>query len=46
MNVVVPPSNCALDVIGLSGSRTMAIKPKPVRQGRGGVSPDTRIFAY
>ena len=46
LNVAAPPSNWILWAIGWSGSGTTLIKTKPARQARGGVSFDTRIFAY
>ena len=45
MNVIVPPSNCALHDNIRPGSRTIVMKPKSARQARGGVPLDTRIFA-
>ena len=44
MNAFVPPSNCALQDIGLMGSRIMVMKPKSARQARGGVPLDMRMF--
>ena len=44
MNAFVPPSNVALEDIGLPGSRTMVMRPKSARQARGGVSLDMRMF--
>ena len=45
MNVIVRLSNCVLDDIGWIGSRTIVIRPKSVRQARGGVVFVIRMFA-
>jgi len=37
MNIIVPPSNCALHDIGWPGSSTIIVNPKSARQARGGL---------
>ena len=46
MNVIVPPSNVALDDIGFWGSSTMVVNPKSARHALGGVWFVMRMFAY
>jgi len=45
MNITVPPSNCALHDNFWPGLKTIVVKQKSVRQARGGVSLDMRIFS-